>query len=293
MKWFKHFSNASTSLKLNRLIDELGLEAYAQYWLLLEILSANFDGESTKITLHFSEISPKVRIKFGKKLETFVQKLADFSLLSCQVSGKFYDFDAPILRELMDKDSKYNRKRVVGKSSEATLRYKNKDLRIKNEEERSIKSLTDASGTVELASIAPKKNLPEKDSQEILKAPTQRKTRAPKEAPLTQTTWESFRSAYAQRYGVEPIRNASVNSKIKQFVERLGCEEAPLVAAYYVSHNAQRYTGSAHSVGNMLFDAEKLRTEWARGRQITLTESRATETKQQIVNVFSKHLGGN
>lgn len=119
------------------------------------------------------------------------------------------------------------------------------------------------------------------------------KKKSPKKQPLTQTTWESYRSAYMQRYGVEPIRNATVNSKIKQFVERVGVDEAPEVARFYVSHNAQRYTGSAHSVGNMLFDAEKLRTEWARGRQITASETRGIETKQQIVNAFSRHLNAN
>jgi hypothetical protein len=91
--------------------------------------------------------------------------------------------------------------------------------------------------------------------------------------PSTQTTWESYRTAYMQRYGVEPIRNAAVNSKIKQFVARVGEVESPEVARFYVLHNSQRYITSAHSVGNLLFDAEKLRTEWARGRQITSADA--------------------
>jgi hypothetical protein len=123
--------------------------------------------------------------------------------------------------------------------------------------------------------------------------PVEKKQPRKKTPPPTQTTWESYRSAYMQRYGVEPIRNTTVNSKIKKFVERVGQEESPEVVKFYVSHNAQRYTSSAHSVGNLLFDAEKLRTEWARGRQITASESRSTETRQQVFNAFSKHLDGN
>jgi hypothetical protein len=116
------------------------------------------------------------------------------------------------------------------------------------------------------------------------------KKSAEHKGPQTQTTWESYRSAYMQRYGVEPLRNATVNSKIKKFVERVGEVESPDVAKFYVSHNSQRYVTSGHSVGNMLFDAEKLRTEWARGRQITLAEARHTETRQQVLNAFERHL---
>ena len=78
MKWFKHYSNASDSVKLNHLIDELGLEGYGRYWLLLELLAQDFDGINDEFEIHFRKISSKLQIKFSKKLETFLQKLQDF-----------------------------------------------------------------------------------------------------------------------------------------------------------------------------------------------------------------------
>lgn len=121
MKWIRHFTNASESLKLQKLLGEMGSDGYGKYWLLLELLGQKFDGEDTFIELHFLEISTKVQIKFTKKLETFLQKLSDFSLISYEISGKVYKVYAPILRELQDKHSKYNRKKVVSNDQDATL----------------------------------------------------------------------------------------------------------------------------------------------------------------------------
>lgn len=121
MKWFKHFTNASDSVKLNKLIDELGIEGYGRYWLLLELIaSEGYDG-SEKVEIHFRKISAKVQIKFSKKLGTFLQKLSDFSLINYEVSGKVYKIECPILAELQDKDSKYNRKRIVSNDQDTTL----------------------------------------------------------------------------------------------------------------------------------------------------------------------------
>ena len=121
MRWFKHYSDASDSVKLNKLIDELGVEGYGRYWLLLELLAGEFDGKSTKFRVHSRKISAKVQIKFSKKLETFMGKLSDFSLLTYNLHQKVYEIECPIILELQNKHSKYNRKRVVGESQMATL----------------------------------------------------------------------------------------------------------------------------------------------------------------------------
>ena len=82
-------------------------------------------------------------------------------------------------------------------------------------------------------------------------------------------TWEAYSNAYLNRYGVEPTRNARVNSQIKQFTKRVPLEEAPAIAAFYLTHNNAYYLRSSHSVASMLHDAEKLRTEWQTGRKVT------------------------
>jgi uncharacterized protein YdaU (DUF1376 family) len=89
--------------------------------------------------------------------------------------------------------------------------------------------------------------------------------RAPKPAPVSAETWTSYSQAYLERYGVEPIRNQTVNAQMAQFVARLGAEEAPGVARFFVGHRHAYYVNAKHSVGAMLHDAEKLRTEWATG----------------------------
>lgn len=90
----------------------------------------------------------------------------------------------------------------------------------------------------------------------------------PKEA-LTSKVWDSFTQAYLKRYGAPPVRNAVVNSHLKNFIQRIGAEEAPEVAAFYVTHNDPFYTRNGHSTGMLLKDAEKLRTEWKTGNKVS------------------------
>lgn len=116
------------------------------------------------------------------------------------------------------------------------------------------------------------------------------------EAGLTVPTWEAYREGYLKRYGVAPIRNTTVNGKLAHFVRRLGAAEAPLVAEFYLQHNSARYQQAGHSVGLMLQDAEKLRTEWATGRQITQNQARhlesASHNLQVAVDYLAKKQGG-
>jgi hypothetical protein len=106
-----------------------------------------------------------------------------------------------------------------------------------------------------------------------------RSARAPKlaAANLDQSkgadTWAAYAAAYQARYGAAPVRNAKVNAQIAQLVSRLGHEEAPRVAAFYVGHNGQLYVRAVHGVDLLLRDAEGLRTQWAQGRQITQTQA--------------------
>lgn len=102
-----------------------------------------------------------------------------------------------------------------------------------------------------------------------------RKTRA-SPAAKGSATWQAYATAYFLRYGVEPIRNATVNAALSRLVDRLG-EEAPAVAAYYVSHNRQLYVAAKHSVVLLLRDAEGIRTDWATAHQTTEQEARQAD----------------
>jgi hypothetical protein len=93
-------------------------------------------------------------------------------------------------------------------------------------------------------------------------------------------TWDAYRDAYLARYGVPPVRNASVNSQLSNLVKRLGADESPLVAAFYLTHNDSFYLKALHPVGLLLRDAEKLRTEWATGHRMLGAKAREVERMQ-------------
>lgn len=92
--------------------------------------------------------------------------------------------------------------------------------------------------------------------------------------------WASYSEAYSKRYGTEPVRNAKANSLCKQLVQRLGADDAPLVAAFYLGHSNQYYVQQGHALPPLIRDAEKLRTEWATGNVIR----GGPKTREQLVS---------
>lgn len=94
-----------------------------------------------------------------------------------------------------------------------------------------------------------------------------RRTRKSPDAP-TAATWDAYAGAFLDRYGTEPVRNATVNGQLANFVGRIGVGEAPHVARFYVGHNASLYVRAGHPTGLLVRDAEKLRMEWATHRQV-------------------------
>ncbi|NLH94221.1 MAG: hypothetical protein GX466_08435 [Candidatus Cloacimonetes bacterium] len=117
--------------------------------------------------------------------------------------------------------------------------------------------------------------------------PKPKKPAAKKEPAPTTETWNAYAAAYERRYRVPPVRNAAVNGQLSQLVYRLGAIEAPQVAAWYVNHQNQFYVGGGHSVGLLLRDCEKLRTQWATGRQVTATQALQADKTQTNLSAFS------
>lgn len=111
------------------------------------------------------------------------------------------------------------------------------------------------------------------------------KPTAEKETAIAKT-WHAYKQAYADRHGEPPPWNSKIAGQLKQFVSRIPASEAPDVAAFYVHHNSSRYVGAMHPAGMMLIDAEKLRTEWATGKQMTAHEAKASDRKQTNINVW-------
>lgn len=112
---------------------------------------------------------------------------------------------------------------------------------------------------------------------------------AKNEKPSSGTaTWTAYANAYFARYGSEPVRNGKGNKLACDLVKRLGAEEAPLVAAFFLGHNGEYYLRRGHDFGALVHDAEKLRTEWATGRTMTAAKARDVDRRQTVVDAVEE-----
>lgn len=112
-------------------------------------------------------------------------------------------------------------------------------------------------------------------------------TGAKKATAGTGKAWVAYSEAYLHRYGIEPIRNAQVNGMLSNLVARIGAEEAPHVASFFVGHNNAFYVNKGHAVKLLLADCEKLRTEWATNRQITQGNARQIDKTATNYSVWA------
>lgn len=103
-------------------------------------------------------------------------------------------------------------------------------------------------------------------------------------------TWNAYATAYQTRYGIDPVRNAKVSAQVVQFCKRIPREDAPHVAAHFVRSNSSFYVSKGHQFGNLLADAEKLRTEWATGRSMTAATARQIDGTQTNLNAVDQAL---
>lgn len=106
--------------------------------------------------------------------------------------------------------------------------------------------------------------------------------KAPAATALNRAIWEAYREAYLARHGEEPLRNAQVNSLIAAFGRKVSGEEAPEIAASYVRHNDSLYVRGRHPLELLVRDAQRIRTDWKSGSQMTGGLARGVERKQDI-----------
>lgn len=104
----------------------------------------------------------------------------------------------------------------------------------------------------------------------------------------TYRPWANYAFAFRKRYGTWPVWNQRTAAQISQLVDRLGHDEAPRVAAYYLSVNDARLINEQHSVGLLLARAESLRTQWITGRQTNMETARQIEKTQANVNAMQQ-----
>jgi hypothetical protein len=111
---------------------------------------------------------------------------------------------------------------------------------------------------------------------------------AKKSGPVpTAEAWKAYGEAYREKYGADPVRNATTNSQMVNFVKRIGAEEAPHVLRFYVQNRSFNYGHKMHPIGIALTEAEKLRTEWATGRTQTQAKARQEDQLTNTANLLN------
>lgn len=117
----------------------------------------------------------------------------------------------------------------------------------------------------------------------------------PRGAAKSAAAWDSYKSAYIDRYGVEPVRDKRANISLCQLVDAVGDQEAPQVAAFYLTHNDPFYVKKRHPPNLLANDASGLRTQWASGIRATSDEARNVEQRDNRIGQFDRvmaKLGG-
>lgn len=97
-------------------------------------------------------------------------------------------------------------------------------------------------------------------------------------------TWKAYAAAYSIRYGVNPVRNAKVNTQVKQLVQRLGEEAAPVAEFFVTNVNEAFIVRKYHDLGALVAGAETYRTQWATGRTMTSGQARQIDSTQTNAN---------
>lgn len=103
-------------------------------------------------------------------------------------------------------------------------------------------------------------------------------------AKATNPVWKAYSAAYERRYGAPPSTNSRNNGMLAQIIARIGAEDAPAVAEFYVSHNDANYVRKLHAVGLFLYDCEGLKTQWTTGRRVTSTSAHRQDKTQENVD---------
>lgn len=150
------------------------------------------------------------------------------------------------------------------------------DSLIKFESLQLVKYEKNASNTIE--------NKTKEDKIKEKKLPAPQKI---EEKEFNKKIWETYSNAYRLRYGIEPIRNASVNSQISNLRKKLGLDDSIMVVEFYLLHNDAWFVKNTHSFGLCLSNAETLRTQALKGKAITFSDARNFEKTQQLVNTIS------
>ena len=264
--WFRHDSNARNDSKLMKLRRIAGLEGVGLYWCVVEMLreaNAYQLPEGARDDICFDmRVDPGV---FDTLIDCELLTISEGVIYSESLIARMQSWEAKRekLKENGRKGGLAKAKQLPSKPV-AKPKQKSSDKR-RVEKSRLEKSIGDGKDSGTSVPVDPGK---------ALVPPKKKKV---KEKGRGVPVWNAYLESYALRYGAEPVRDQTANTMCAKMFDILGKEEAPLVAAYYVTSNYQYYTQRGHNLTTMVADASKLRTEWATGRRATQSSAREAD----------------
>ena len=111
-------------------------------------------------------------------------------------------------------------------------------------------------------------------------------------------TWNAYAAAYRRRYGILTESKRKTRGQVAQFVKLVGAEKAPLLAAYFPTHNGRWFVQCRHEFGLLLKSYQQIATDYATGQQMTETRARQAESTQAnleshngALEILKKHYG--
>lgn len=111
------------------------------------------------------------------------------------------------------------------------------------------------------------------------------KLRYPGPDTKTHKAWVAYALSYHKRYGSWPVWNRSQAGKISNFIERVGFDNAPIVASFYVKQvNEHGVVLNMHPLGMLLASAEKWLAQAETGRMVTRESARQADNTQTNMN---------
>lgn len=212
-----------------------------------------------------------------ERCDAELEKYRDFSNSGRRGAEKRWGKDRHPIGTLSNPNSPPNAPLIATKNQEPRTVNQEPEPRTKDSESPLLvlqENQTKSKPLQPAAPAAPKKKVADVESLEL--------------QAVCRETWGRYSEAYAQRYGTPPVRNAKISGQVKQFCRRVPACEAPAIAAFYVTHNNAFYVTKGHAVGQLLADAEKLRTEWATNRTMTQSEARQADETQGRGNVWGE-----
>ena len=132
MIWFKHLCSASNGETLSQIEEEFGLEGYARFFKLMEVVASKSDNDN-----YFAEYSEKKWSTFlrakPKKLRTFLKCLENLQVILVEHSENIIRIEMPNLCKFKQKDLGRSRPSRVKTASNPPLE---KEIEIDKEVEK-------------------------------------------------------------------------------------------------------------------------------------------------------------